>query len=403
MMSGFRARVLSGLAVCFLVLFATLPSQAAQTLPPVRHVFIIMLENEGARITFKPHSAAPYLAQTLRKRGAYLAEYYATGHYSLDNYIAMISGQGPNHVTQNDCPDFADFKMSGNDPDGQAIGEGCVYPSSVQNLADQLSAKGFTWKSYAEDMGNDPTRESAACGHPELNQPDKTHKAQGASPGHPVDQYATRHNPFMYFHAVIDSPACNANVVRLEKLSDDLKSAATTPNLAYIVPNLCHDGHDGVGKKPCVDGEPGNLVSANLFLKKLVPQILSSPAYRQDGLIIITFDEADIDVDRDASGKYVLESGDASACCGEVMGPNIKPDQTVFGIPDQGPGVLGPGGGRIGAVMLSPFIKPGTVSNEPYNHYSLLRTLEDMFGLPYLGYAGKANSMGADVFTRPQK
>jgi hypothetical protein len=63
--------------------------------------------------------------------------------------------------------------------------------------------------------------------------------------------------------------------------------------------------------------------------------------------------------------------------------------------------VNGPGGGRTGAVLLSRFIKPGTVSKVPYNHYSLLRSVEDVFGLPHLGYAGRAGlaSFGRDVFT----
>jgi hypothetical protein len=84
-----------------------------------------------------------------------------------------------------------------------------------------------------------------------------------------------------------------------------------------------------------------------------------------------------------------------------MPGPNIGSGATVFNIPDQGPGVFGPGGGRIGAVVLSPFIKGKTVSETAYNHYSLLRTLEDFFALPYLGYAGQPglNSFGSDVFS----
>ncbi len=64
------------------------------------------------------------------------------------------------------------------------------------------------------------------------------------------------------------------------------------------------------------------------------------------------------------------------------------------------PGKTGPSGGRIGAVLLSPLIRPGTVSTGPYNHYSLLRTIEDIFGLPRLGDAAmpQVRSFGADVF-----
>ena len=80
-----------------------------------------------------------------------------------------------------------------------------------------------------------------------------------------------------------------------------------------------------------------------------------------------------------------------TACCGERPLPGAK----------YPPGFSGPGGGRIGAVVLSPFVKPGTVSAEPYNHYSLLRTVEAIFGLAPLGYAAEAElrEFGADVFT----
>jgi len=80
------------------------------------------------------------------------------------------------------------------------------------------------------------------------------------------------------------------------------------------------------------------------------------------------------------------------------------PGATVFGsTPDKGPGILGPGGGRIGAVLVSRFIKPGTVSKTAYNHYSLLKSIEDFFGLDHLGYAGQKDlkTFGKDVFTQP--
>ena len=69
-------------------------------------------------------------------------------------------------------------------------------------------------------------------------------------------------------------------------------------------------------------------------------------------------------------------------------------------VPDKGPGVTGPGGGRIGAVLVSPLIKPGTVSKTPYNHYALLKSIEDVFGLAHLGYAGQKGlkSFGRDIF-----
>lgn len=388
------------LAVVLLGLISGASAVAAEPAPPKPgHVFIIVLENEGFRITFGPHSPAHYLRH-LARQGALLPNYYGIGHFSLDNYIAMVSGQGPNPVTQSDCQSFVDFVPSGATSDGQAIGAGCVYPSSIQTIANQLEAKGLSWKGYMEDMGNIPTRESATCGHPALGQPDGTQHAMAG------DQYATRHDPFMYFHAIIDAPTCAAHVVALPALKADLQAVATTPNYAYITPNLCHDGHDGDGRgKTCVDGEPGGLVSADKFLADTVPMILASPAFKKDGLLIVTFDEADIEVKIDPATKSArFESGDAKACCGEPAAPNIHPGATVFGAPDRGAGITGPGGGRIGAVLISPFIRPGTVSQTPYNHYALLRSIEDMFGLEHLGYAAQRGlrTFGADVFAVPK-
>jgi hypothetical protein len=388
-------RLLIGLLASLMVLVSS-----ANAEPAVRpgHIFIIVLENEGFHITFGENSPASYL-RALGSQGAILPNYYGIGHYSLGNYIAMISGQGPNPVTQSDCQVFTEFVETGMATDGQAMGSGCVYPADVPTIASQLEAKGLIWKAYMEDMGNILSRESATCGHPVLGQPDRTEAAVKG------DQYATRHNPFMYFHGVIDKPACGLHVVNLSVLNADLGSLATTPDYAFITPNLCHDGHDGVPTgKGCADGEPGGLISADKFLADTVPAILASAAFQKDGLLIITFDEADIEVRTDPStGQRVLKSGDVSACCGEPPGPNIPPGAMVFGnTPDLGPGVLGPGGGRIGAVLVSPLIKPGTVSTTPYNHYSLLRSIEDAFGLAHLGYAGRPDlkSFGPDVYTR---
>src|SRR4051812_22068043 len=90
-----------------LLLGAATPSVAQQrprAIPPIQHVFVIVLENEGYDTTFNEHSRAPYLADTLRKAGAMLRQYHGTGHFSLDNYIAMISGIAPSRQTQLDCP-----------------------------------------------------------------------------------------------------------------------------------------------------------------------------------------------------------------------------------------------------------------------------------------------------------
>jgi len=358
-------------ALALLVASAQLSASAAavQRLPRIRHVFVIILENKGFDETFGPGSPAVYLSQQLTQQGQLLRQYYATGHVSLDNYIALVSGQAPNPQTQGDCQIYTDFAgASSLDADGQVVGQGCVYPPFVHTIADQLTGGRRTWKGYMQDMGNAPG-ESATCSHPPLNDQDHTQSARMG------DQYATRHNPFVYFHSIIDSPICDANVVPLSALPTDLLRRRTTPSYAFITPNLCEDGHDA----PCVDGRPGGLVSADLFLQQWVPQILAAREFRRSGLLIVTFDEGEI------SGS----GADSSACCNEPSGPNTL-----------APGISGPGGGRVGAVLISKFIRPGSVNDTPYNHYSLLRSVEDLFRLDHLGYAGQAGLVpfGSDVY-----
>jgi hypothetical protein len=359
---------------------------------PIKHVFVIVLENEAYKTAFGPASKAPYLARTLTSQGVLLTQYFGTGHLSVDNYIAMISGQAATPQTSLDCEVYADFKLTGTTADGQAIGDGCVYPASIRTLPDQLTAKGKTWRGYMEDMGNDPTRESATCAHPALNSPDLTQSAEGPSAAVPAgDQYATRHNPFVYFHSIIDSPTCTTRVVNLDQLPQDLQSQRSTPNFVFITPNLCNDGHDA----PCKNGQPGGLIAANAFLLKWVPLILASPAYRRDGLLIVTFDETE------ESGTQVSPTGASTysytgqTCCGERPGPNLAPFPQSVALGADTYSFQSFGGDRTGTVLLSPFLKPGTISNTPFNHYSLLKSLESIFDThEYLGYAAQPGLVG---------
>ena len=379
-------------------LAGTAPASPAKP-PPIGHVFVVVLENQPYGNTFGAKSPALFL-KALPQQGALVLNYYGISHESLGNYLALISGQAPNKQSTLDCELFEDFASSGTTPDGQAIGQGCVYPREIATLANQLEAAGLRWKGYMEDMGNNPRRESAHCGHPPIGAPDNTVEAEIG------DQYATRHDPFVYFHSIIDHPTCARHVINMSALTADLRSVATTPNYLFIVPNLCHDAHDGANGGHCVDGVPGGLVSADRFLSKLVPEILASPAYRRDGLLIITFDESDLDETVDTRTGNTLLSGDGAACCNEQPGPNIPP--YVPGVVGSwttmnGPGLIGPGGGRVGAVVLSPFIRPGTVSTVPYNHYAFLKSVEDIFHLKHLGYAGQPGleGFGADLYTKP--
>jgi hypothetical protein len=382
-----RLAVLAAAIACTLASAGAVGAQpaAAFKTPRVHHVFVIVLENEGYAATFGNPSADPYLAQTLPAQGALLERYFATGHESNDNYISLVSGQPPNPENQADCQSFNDFTAAATRADGVEEGIGCVYPSNIENIGTQLSAHKLRWKAYMEDMGNVKTREAAACGHPAVGSKDGT---QSAVPG---DGYATRHDPFVYFHSVIDSAAyCDKHVVALGSptgampegalkgetgLATDLQTYTKTPNLVFVTPDLCDDGHDF----PCTNEPSGESALADIdaFLETWVPKILASPAYQRNGLLEIVFDEA--------------ENSDATACCEEKSGPNTT-----------SPGITGPGGGRVGAVLLSRFIRPGTVVTTPYNHYSSLATWEDLLGVPRLGYARDVPAtFGSDVFTGP--
>ncbi len=353
------------------------PATTFQTNPvtPYGHVWVVLLENKDESVTYSSGGPA-YLNGTVVPAGAFLPNYYAVGHASLDNYISLISGQAPNPLTTSDCPVFLNFTNVSTAVYGQANGEGCVFPANVPNIADQFRAANIPWKSYDEDMGNDPTRETATCGHPALNAEDNTEDAEAAANGHPADQYATRHNPFMYFHSVIDDQAyCDEHVVNANELPNDLASVATTPNFSFYTPNLCNDGHDSGCAGPARDGSTnGNYDGINGEMQYLVPLITGSPAFKKDGLLIVIFDEAD--------------TSDTSSCCGELPGP-LDPDPGEEG---------GTGGGQVGAVLLSPFIKPGTNSASAYNHYALLASIEDIFGFSHIGYATQTftNSIPTD-------
>jgi hypothetical protein len=397
-------RVLATLVIALVALNQPGPAKAAAGFSPpkVGHVWVIELENKSFDAAFVQNTNT-YLWKTLPSQGKLLRQYYGTGHFSLDNYISELSGIAPNLDTQADCQTYTDVVGGASlplDSSGQVIGQGCVYPAGVKTLVDQLEEHRLSWRGYMQDMGNDPTREEPRCGRPVQNgQPvdpaglggqDSTQSAT------PTDQYAARHNPFIYFHSVIDDVAsCKAHVVPLlPHLQADLKKTATTPAFSFVTPNLCDDAHDATcaGKNFGGKNNQGGLYAADEFLKVIVPMIQASPAYQQDGLIVVTLDE---------SGDIGTPAG-ATSCCGEPTGPNTP-----------APGQVGPGGGRIGTIVVSKrFVKPGTVSDVPYNHYSFLRSMEDLLriratstipgsdGRGHLGYAGMAGLVpwGKDVY-----
>jgi phospholipase C len=312
--------------------------------PAFSHVVVLILENEDFNTTWGAGSAAHYL-NSLRPLGTFEDQYYAIGHVSLDNYIAMISGQPPNPLSSTDCLSQNLYQ--------------CVQPqkafASGRNLADQLDDAGVSWKGY---MDSTPS----PCFHADYTvsaQPPDPYQGNSQTP--PGGDYADRHNPFIYFPDIIENDArCKAHVVPYTTLAGDL-SNGHLPGFAFITPDTCHDGHDS----PCSNGKPGGLVSADLWLTQNIPPILDYVT-RNNGTLIITFDEA--------------STNDTSGCC------------------TGGPGGAMGFGGRVGLLALGARTRPGVTVSTKYDHASLLRTVEDVFGIStYLNNAAGATPM-ADLF-----
>lgn len=355
----------------------------------IKHVWLIILENKSYDATFSGLNQNTYLWKTLPAQGVLLKNYYGTGHFSMDNYVSLVSGQAPEQDTQEDCsvsnkligpssdilhagslatnknygqmnsPANASQPSGANAPNGA---NGCSYPTDVPTLFNQFNAAKVSWKGYAQDIGGAQTpgsttfratvtdREAAACAGPgtAANNPDTnpTNMAGDFPAGvttftaaQPNDQFVAKHFPFGWFESLtgavqsdnsvappLNEPSngganCDGNhIANLDNpstgLVHDLKSAATTPAFSWITPDNCSDAHDAVCHGNNLSGafnangtpdynspipdDPesttpknftGGLYASDLFLEYYIPLIEKSPAFKQGGLIDITFDE----------------------------------------------------------------------------------------------------------------
>ncbi|MEW5938592.1 MAG: alkaline phosphatase family protein [Chloroflexota bacterium] len=150
--------------------------------------------------------------------------------------------------------------------------------------------------------------------------------------------YVQKHNPFIYFDPIrLDAARCERTIVPLSLLPLDL-AVGLLPNFVFITPNLCNSAHDcGLD---VADGWLANLMST------LQPAL---DATGEPYLIVLTWDEG--------QGNH--------SCCG---------------LPAEA-------GGRVATVLISPQVKNGFQDDTPYSHYSLLKTIAEAWGLPYLGHA----------------
>ena len=286
-------RRVAALAVAALLLLnacRTVPSAAPTSSPPpvaapeVRHIFVLMLENsEFSHIIGNPK--APYLNQ-LASQYAMAEESYGVTHPSLPNYLALLGGD--TFGISSDCTD-------------------CLLDKS--NLVDQFEAHGKTWKSYQEDLPAPCSLKSSVGG------------------------YRVWHNPFLYFHDIRDNQMRCLRVVPLDEFGTDLQQS-TLPDFVWISPNDQHNLHNA-----------DSVAEGDRWLSTFVPQILGSEAWRQNGLLLVVWDEGDTD----------------AGCCGVAVG------------------------GHTPLLVVAPHARAGYRSPNPVTHYNVLRTIEDLWGLEHVG------------------
>ncbi|HVW46002.1 MAG TPA: hypothetical protein VHA76_03030 [Solirubrobacterales bacterium] len=379
-----------------------LEGEEEEPLPEIKHAFLIVLGENSYEDTYGTSAEATYLSRVLPGKGELLPNYYGVTGGVLANEIALLSGQGPTAETLVNCPDYTAITPGTvSETAEQVEGSGCVYGKEVESLPTQLAEKGLTWRAYVESMEDGgaigrPFR----CRKPTLGSPDPTVPGVG-------DQYATWRNPVVYFGAIAEGDECEKHDVGYELLTHDLQFKKRTPALSLIFPDACHSG----GEVECEPGAPKGAKGVAAELKTLVPAIIASPAYEEGGMILIT----------SAQAPQAGEHPDPSGCCLAPTYPNlvaagIQPaatttpststtttgttgtaTSTAASEPEEGATTARyteesvfetGGGGKVGLLMISPYVEAGKVEEAEFaNHFTLLKTLEKMFGVEPLGYA----------------
>ncbi len=310
---------------------------------PVQHVFVINLASSGYEAAFGATPQMPYLSGTLRPQGSVLSNYSLLDEAATSNSIAAVSGQRPNAATKANCPTNDNFPPTATANTGGFVsGDGCIYPVATLSLGDQMSSDQLKWKGYMESMV-DETGAPANCVYPE----------PGTAEVPVTGGYSVALNPFTRFHSLLDLGDCSANDVPLTELEKNLKKAETTPNYSYISPNLCNAGVAG----QCPAGAPQGAAAADAFLAQWAPKILKSAAFKKDGLLIVSFDQ--------------------------VSPPAVDPATGVAAPAPTEPL-------KTGTLLVSRYASPGGTDGTPYDPYSMLRSIEDLFQLSHL--AGAAPS-----------
>ena len=258
--TGFTCGAANGTSVCF----------SPTGVPKFSNVVVIMMENTTLP-TLKAAGNTPYL-DGLGQTWATSSNYHGVTHPSLRNYLALTSGD-PQGIGSDQIANklFCDCHPTGSSCGalncvvaGIPLGN-CGCPISARNVADDLEAKGLTWRDYGEGMGS-------AC-----NVTDSSSLS-----------YAARHNPFLYYDDIQMSSRCAANVVDYSNFATDL--ASNPMNFSFIAPNLIHDMHNPF------PASSRNYANGDQWLSSQVPAILASAPWQPGGagLLVIVWDEDDL-------------------------------------------------------------------------------------------------------------
>ncbi|SRR5579872_780747 len=360
-MKRYFAPILAILTTAALVARAAVGQAAGGdgAVPRYAHIFVIVLENKDQSQVIDP-AAAPNIARLAKTYGL-ASHFYAESHPSEPNYVAMVSGD-----TYGIRDDDAYYCHSGlkNQYCEKSMRPGYVNHTLTQpDLGSQLTSAGLTWKGYYESIPK-PGSEAIVAGDP----------SWGAAAAH-WELYASKHSGFLNFAAIQNSPKRSSLLVGFDQLDRDL-AGPDMPALAFIVPNQCNDMHgldpadysaDVAAAIPheCLhDNAAGLIKRGDVEVAKLVDKIQASPAWKAqaNAAIVITFDEGSTDT--------------PMGCCG---------------IDPKSPSNFG--GGLIPTVVITNNGPRGLVDPTPYSHYSLLRTIEDAFGVhEYLGHAADTSA-----------
>jgi hypothetical protein len=320
--------------------------------PRYAHIFVIVEENKSAdRIDGSPN--APTLTELAQNYGD-ATRFYAEVHPSEPNYVALIGGSTFG-LHDDDAYSCMPGSSAPSCPGAKRPGY-VAHTIDAPNLATQLEAAHLSWKGYYQSI---PDAGSGAIvgDDPVLD---------GKDGRNGLLLYASKHSGFMNFASVQRDPRRADHIVGFNVLEHDLATGAV-PNFALIIPNLCDDMHgigDGAAPADCRYANTAGLIRrGDAAVGKIVDEIMDSSIWRsrENAAIVITWDEDD--------------GGGREGCCGVTPGAASN-----FG------------GGHIATIVMTNNGPRGVRDATPYNHYSLLRTIEDAFGIhDYLGLAAASD------------